>query len=101
LSDALETTIRARGLGDEHAALVGLLRAMAEIPDGGSRSPGLYGEYRMALDMLQGIEVEDGEASVLSLMCSAVGDGEDGGPSDGRARARRGRRGARPTSVLL
>ena len=84
------------GLGAEFAALLAFCEGIAEAIDSNPKSPGLWGEYRMALErLLLAGEADDGEASVLELMHSSLGNTEEPRKKDARSGARRGSGAAR------
>ena len=80
--------------GPEFGALLAFCEGLAEAIDANPRSPGLWGEYRMALErLLLAGDAEDGEATVLELMHSALGDSEDSGETKRRPGGRGGSEG--------
>ena len=82
--------------GPEFAALLACCEGLAEAIDLKPMSPGLWGEYRMALErLLIAGDAEDGEATVLELMHSALGDAEDVKPAVRRSGGGGGREGSR------
>lgn len=85
---AVKKALKAMRLGDEHEALKAYCIGLAEVIDANPKSPGLWGEYRQALDTLLSVaEVgeTDGQAALLRLVSTPVGDSETTGTEDAGA----------------
>lgn len=80
--DALEGTLEALELGDEHEAIVEACRGLAAACDANPSSAALWREYRETLElvMLAGEKVEDdGHARLLELVRPPVRDEKTAG----------------------
>lgn len=66
-------------LSDADVALVEAVRGLADAVDNSPRSPGLWQQYLSALERLSGLAVvveDDGQAEILQLLRSPLGDAE-------------------------
>ena len=82
---AARKAIAAMRLGPEHEALKAYCVGLAEVIDENPKSPGLWGEYRQALETLLSVaEVgeTDGQAALLRLVSTPVGDSAAAGTED-------------------
>ena len=84
-ADAFRSMVAGLQLGPEFAALVAFCEGLAEQIDLFPGRATLWREYRPALErLILAGDVEDGEATVLELMHSALGDAEKPKPAKRR-----------------
>lgn len=78
--EGLEATIAALDLAPEHEALMAYCRGLAAVVDAHPDRASLWREYRPALELLVGAgerAEDDGQAALLHLVSTPVGDAKE------------------------